>query len=60
VTNLYVYLGAVAGERGSASSKSADCQNPSGVAFDAAGHIFVVELGSHRVQVLRYSDGAHV
>jgi len=33
---------------------------PRGVAFDAAGHIVVVELGNHRVQVLRYSDGAHV
>jgi len=31
-----------------------------GIAFDAAGHIVVVENGNHRVQVLRYSDGAHV
>jgi len=34
--------------------------NPSGVAFDAAGHIVVVDWGNHRVQVLRYSNGAHV
>jgi len=32
---------------------------PSGVAFDAAGHIIVVQA-NHRVQVLRYSDGAPV
>jgi tripartite motif-containing protein 71 len=31
-----------------------------GVAFDAAGHIVVLENNNHRVQVLRYSDGAHV
>ncbi len=50
---------------GSDSEGSIDgefCQfySPSGVAFDAAGHIVVVEYGLHRVQVLRYSDGAHV
>jgi sugar lactone lactonase YvrE len=33
---------------------------PTGVAFDAAGHIVVVDLNNHRVQVLRYSDGTHV
>jgi len=33
--------------------------NPTDVAFDAAGHIVVVDQGD-RVQVLRYSDGAHV
>ena len=30
------------------------------MAFDAAGHIVVVDRDNHRVQVLRYSDGAHV
>jgi tripartite motif-containing protein 71 len=30
-----------------------------GIAFDAAAHIVVVD-GNDRVQVLRYSDGAHV
>jgi DNA-binding beta-propeller fold protein YncE len=35
-------------------------QGPTGVAFDAAGHIVVVDFLNHRVQVLRYSDGAHV
>jgi DNA-binding beta-propeller fold protein YncE len=40
---------------------------PWSIAFDGAGHIVVcdssnifVENGNHRVQVLRYSDGAHV
>jgi len=33
---------------------------PWGIAFDGAGHIIVSEHGGHRVQVLRYSDGAHV
>jgi tripartite motif-containing protein 71 len=31
-----------------------------GVAFDAAGHIVVVDQCNYRVQVLRYSDVAHV
>ena len=31
-----------------------------GVAFDAAGHIVVVDCDNGRVQVLRYSDGADV
>jgi hypothetical protein len=35
-------------------------QGPSGIAFDADGHIVVVEQRNCRVQVLRYSDGAHV
>ena len=30
------------------------------VVFDAAGHIAVVEWGYCSVEVLRYSDGAHV
>jgi tripartite motif-containing protein 71 len=34
--------------------------HPSGIAFDVAGHIVVVEFGNRRVQVLRYTDGAHV
>jgi DNA-binding beta-propeller fold protein YncE len=33
---------------------------PWGVAFDGAGHIIVSEYGSRRVQILRYSNGAHV
>lgn len=32
---------------------------PWGTAFDGAGHIMVSEHSSHRVQVLRYIDGAH-
>jgi DNA-binding beta-propeller fold protein YncE len=35
-------------------------QYPTGVAFDAAGHIVVVDAADTRVQVLRYSDGAHI
>jgi DNA-binding beta-propeller fold protein YncE len=35
-------------------------QYPTGVAFDAAGHIIVVDAANTRVQVLRYSDCAHV
>jgi DNA-binding beta-propeller fold protein YncE len=35
-------------------------QHPTGVAFDAAGQIVVVDATDTRVQVLRYSDGAHV
>jgi tripartite motif-containing protein 71 len=31
-----------------------------GVAFDAAGHLVVVEYTGNRVQVLRYADGGHV
>ena len=34
--------------------------SPMSIAFDAAGHIVVVDCYNHRVQVLRYSDGAHV
>ena len=33
---------------------------PWDIAFDGAGHIVVSESSGHRVQVLRYSDGAHV
>jgi hypothetical protein len=33
---------------------------PWGAAFDGAGHIIVSEIRNDRVQVLRYSDGAHV
>jgi DNA-binding beta-propeller fold protein YncE len=32
----------------------------SGVAFDSEGNLVVADCGNHRVQVLRYSDGAHV
>ena len=31
-----------------------------GVAFDSEGNLVVADPGNHRVQVLRYSDGAHV
>ena len=31
-----------------------------GVAFDNEGNLVVADFGNHRVQVLRYSDGAHV
>ena len=30
------------------------------IAFDGAGHILVADKDNHRVQMLRYSDGAHV
>jgi DNA-binding beta-propeller fold protein YncE len=33
---------------------------PWSIAFDGAGHIIVSEDGGHSVQVLRYSDGAHI
>ena len=33
---------------------------PWSIAFDGAGHIVVSEYRNNRVQVLRYSDGAHV
>ncbi len=45
---------------GSPGEGAGQFQYPSGVAFDAAGHIVVVEQCNHRVQVLRYSDGTHV
>ena len=45
---------------GSCGSGAGQFLEPSGVAFDAAGHIVVVDQGNDRVQVLRYSDGAHV
>jgi DNA-binding beta-propeller fold protein YncE len=45
---------------GSQGAGAGQFQYPSGVAFDAAGHIVVVELGNHRVQVLRYREGANV
>jgi tripartite motif-containing protein 71 len=45
---------------GSQGAGAGQFQYPCGVALDAAGHIVVVEQGNHRVQVLRYSDGAHV
>jgi hypothetical protein len=45
---------------GSCGSGAGQFLEPSVVAFDAAGHIVVVDQGNDRVQVLRYSDGAHV
>jgi tripartite motif-containing protein 71 len=45
---------------GSRGAGAGQFQHPSGVAFDAAGHLVVVELGGRRVQVLRYADGGHV
>jgi DNA-binding beta-propeller fold protein YncE len=45
---------------GSAGTGDGQFLWPSGVAFDAAGHIVVIEKDNNRVQVLRYSDGAHV
>ena len=45
---------------GSEGAGAGQFLNPSGVAFDAAGHIVDVEYDNHRVQVLRYSNGAHV
>ena len=33
---------------------------PQGIAFDRSGHLVVADFGNHRVQVLRYRDGAHV
>jgi len=43
-----------------ARQKFTNLSRPFGVAFDAAGHIVVVEAGNHRVQVLRCSDGCPV
>jgi DNA-binding beta-propeller fold protein YncE len=52
---------------GTAGRGAGQFRHPSGVSFDAAGHIVVIEAGTNqsldpqnRVQVLRYSDGAHV
>jgi DNA-binding beta-propeller fold protein YncE len=48
------------GEKGSGAGQF---NEPSGVAFDGAGNIIVVECGTlygARVQILRYSDGTHV
>ncbi len=44
------------------SYESGACQfhYPSGVAFDVAGHIAVVNYQNHRLHVLRNSDGAYV
>jgi DNA-binding beta-propeller fold protein YncE len=51
---------------GSEEAGNGQFNSPWGIAFDGAGHIIVSEFsgvidrGNHCVQVLRYSDGAHV
>jgi len=45
---------------GSRAAGAGQFDAPWGIAFDGAGHIIVSENSGHRVQVLRYSDGAHV
>ncbi len=44
---------------GSQGAANGQFSSPMGIAFDGAGHILVAEY-SYRVQMLRYSDGAHV
>ena len=51
------------GSRGSGNGQFGNTQfgaGNCGVAFDSEGNLVVADWGNDRVQVLRYSDGAHV
>ncbi len=57
----YVRTEITVGSKGSGNGQFAkgdfsDC----GIAFDSEGNLVVADSGNHRVQVLRYRDGAHV
>jgi hypothetical protein len=45
---------------GSPGSGPGQFQNPVSLAFDGEGNLVVSDHGNHRIQVLRYSDGAHL
>jgi tripartite motif-containing protein 71 len=45
---------------GSRGAGNGQFGRPWSIAFDGAGHIIVSEYLNHRVQVLRYSDGAYI
>ena len=42
------------------SADNGQFSNIGSFAFDGAGHVLVADSENHRVQTLRYSDGAHV
>jgi len=48
------------GSRGSGNGQFAGGPTHGGVAFDSEGNLVVADCSKNRVQVLRYSDGAHV